>query len=822
MAPSLRSVALWPFVVAALCAQTVSSPTAPAPQPVAPVRSAAFVRGILADQKAIVTSPARLRAPDLKWLVPLVGSAAWLAASDRRNMRERIHTNSQARDRSLTVSSLGVGALAAVPAYLYWQGWRHADTYSQRTGLLSARAVVDTVIAAEFLRGITRRERPMDGAGTGGFFTAGGISSSFPSVHSGVAWAIASVIARRYPGWFTQASAYGLAGAVSVSRVTAREHFPSDVLVGSALGFLIGRFVSAPKDAASQSREEPAPASPVPSESPASGRPAASSTPGGSLHAWQAPPAAAPALSDAPSSGPSGSSYVPLESWVYGALDRLASFGLIPSQISGLRPWTRDECRRQMQEAEANLQSAPDAGYADQAAGLLASLGRELGSETPPSGLVLESVYLRNGFIAGSALNDSFHFGQTWIDDSGRPYGRGWNSYEGFTARAESGRFFGYVQGEYQHAPGAAAYSLPVRQAISAMDGIPLQQANPVPSTDRFRLLDTYVGMRLGDLEFSVGKQSMWWGPSYDAPLSFSDNAEPTKNLKISTVHPFHVWPFKEVRGEFVMGKLGGQKYTWRPWFNALKVSFKLTDNLEMGFTRWSILWGVGHPIDPGSFIRNWTSMNSPSQPWATHRTDPGDRKGGFDFRYRVPGLRNWLTLYTDSYCDDDPSPLANPRRAAISPGIYLARVPGLPRLDFRVEAPSTSPLDPGWDYLGLNYYNNQYRSGNTNYGNLLGNPIGRDARAIEAWSTYHLSPRSQVELGFRRLKGSNKTIPGGSSQSDATFKTSFALAPDWHADVFMQYEKFFVPLLGPRRSNVSGWLQLSWEPKLQILGKRN
>ena len=48
----------------------------------------------------------------------------------------------------------------------------------------------------------------------------------------------------------------------------------------------------------------------------------------------------------------------------------------------------------------------------------------------------------------------STDFGQTWSNDSGRPFGRGWNGYAGFSAYAESGPLFGSVQAEYQHAPG--------------------------------------------------------------------------------------------------------------------------------------------------------------------------------------------------------------------------------------------------------------------------------------------------------------------------------------------------------------------------------
>jgi membrane-associated phospholipid phosphatase len=41
----------------------------------------------------------------------------------------------------------------------------------------------------------------------------------------------------------TKITAYGLATGVSLTRVLARQHFPSDVLVGSAVGWLVGRYV---------------------------------------------------------------------------------------------------------------------------------------------------------------------------------------------------------------------------------------------------------------------------------------------------------------------------------------------------------------------------------------------------------------------------------------------------------------------------------------------------------------------------------------------------------------------------------------------------
>ena len=64
-----------------------------------------------------------------------------------------------------------------------------------------------------------------------------------PSGHSITAWSFAHVVANRYPSWHTKLLVYGMAATVSVSRVLAREHFPSDVLVGSTMGYLIGGYV---------------------------------------------------------------------------------------------------------------------------------------------------------------------------------------------------------------------------------------------------------------------------------------------------------------------------------------------------------------------------------------------------------------------------------------------------------------------------------------------------------------------------------------------------------------------------------------------------
>ena len=58
-----------------------------------------------------------------------------------------------------------------------------------------------------------------------------------------LAWTLAGVIAGQYPSKWVQVSVYSIASGVSVTRVLGQEHFPSDVLVGAAAGWLIGHYV---------------------------------------------------------------------------------------------------------------------------------------------------------------------------------------------------------------------------------------------------------------------------------------------------------------------------------------------------------------------------------------------------------------------------------------------------------------------------------------------------------------------------------------------------------------------------------------------------
>jgi membrane-associated phospholipid phosphatase len=741
------------------------------------------------DQKAIWTAPSHLHKKDAFWIVPLAATTGGLLGSDQHSM-ERVRSNANAVNLGQNISDAGLITFIALPATMYAWGSFASAPRLRETGLLSGEALINSYAMSEVLKFAFGRERPTLTDGQGGFFHPS-VNPSFPSSHSMLSWTTASVIAHEYPGALTQTLAYGGAAAVSISRIPGRKHFPSDVVVGGVLGWLIGRQIyNAHHDPDLE----------------------------GALYGNFA--------RDRKSEldpRTLGSPYVPLDSWAYSALKRLAALGYIQTQFTGLEPWTRAECERQTEEAEYYAQElSADSEVAE----TVQALKQEFGSDGQHYyySAQIDSIYSRYGQISGTPLRDSYHFGQTLWNDFGRPYDEGSNIITGATASSVAGRFFFYAQGEYQHAPGRGPLTDAQRTFIAGVDANPVQPSAPVNAIDRFYPIDIYAGVKLGEYSITFGKQSLWLSPTQAGPLMVSNNADPMYMLRVSRTTPLVLPGFLHwlgpLRGEALFSKLSGHQFPARPFFNLQKISFHPTRDLEVGFTRSSIWAGVGHPFTFHSLLRNFGSLSSPLGESSAfgNRNDPGDRKSGFDFSYRVPGLRNWLTIYSDMYSDDDPSPLANPRRAAVNPGFYLSHLPALRKLDLRGEATSTQMLtsvDLGPNFL---YFNGQYHDANTNKGFLFGNPTGRDARSYQGWSTYHFSAATSLVLSFRQLKASNAFFPSGGTQTDASARFEWQFHHDLKINAFVQHERWLIPVLKPTpQQNVTGQLQFTYTPHWKI-----
>ena len=475
--------------------------------------------------------------------------------------------------------------------------------------------------------------------------------------------------------------------------------------------------------------------------------------------------------------------YAPVDSWIYPALDRLHGLGYLDTGFLGLRPWTRRSIQRMIDEAsqEDGVQSDPQANE------ILAALQREFGDEgADRRGLsyACEGIYSRLQGISGLTLRDSFHLGQTLVNDYGRPYQPGFNTIDGISGSAEFGRFSLYARGEYQHAPSAVGYSPPLVATLTTIDcagqetsGIPcnaVQSAipgGPIAATNVMRVVEANLSYRILNHEISFGKSDHWLAPTVGGSFMYSNNAENIYAFQIDRTEPLYIPALSRLTGpfryDFFVGSLKGHSDPNDPWLHVEKINFKPTPNVEFGFER-SVIWGgKGHePITIGTFLRSFFSATSVSMATKESRQDPGARFGSFDFSWRLPWLNHWITLYTDSMIHDDVSPIDAPRHAGVRPGLFLSRFPGIPRLDLRFEGVNTDPETSrsfGGGYLYTEFIQVQ---GYTNKGYIMGDAIGREGQGGQAWLTYHLSPREMVQTSFRHSKVADDFIPSGTTQN--------------------------------------------------------
>jgi len=517
-----------------------------------------------------------------------------------------------------------------------------------------------------------------------------------------------------------------------------------------------------------------------------------------------------------------GSTYVPLDSWVYPILSRLSALGYITDQIQGLQALTRLECARLTEEAAENFDSNPWMNAA--AEGLVFRLQQEFAREIALlSGgqnlsASLDSIYTRGMSISGPPLTDGYHFGQTVSYDFGRPFQRGMNAQAGGSFRVEAGPVAIYIRAEYQHTPSAPAPSEAVQQFISQADEIPVQPALARQEINQIQFLDAYLAVNLGNLQLSAGRQSLSWGPAPGGSLILSTNAPPITMVRLTNPEPFIPPSFLKFLGpmqvEQFFGQLQGHPTTPHPFLYGQKINFKPLQSLELGFGRTITIGGKGgDPLTPGNFIDSFFGRTTGGPEGSV----PGDSHTSFDWTFNIPKVHNYLVFYGEMYADDDPVPWFNIKRNPFRPGLYITRLPGLPKVDVHFEAVNSESFvsnksnPPG----KLNYYNFTYREGGTNNGLLLGNTVGRMGKAFQGWINYWISPRNTLQLVYKNSSVDARFVPGGGAWQDYSVESEVYLHSGLYLKSSLQYEHIshFPILFKTPQNNVTATLEMGFRP---------
>jgi len=190
------------------------------------------------DQKQIYSAPFHRR--NLKWDALFLVASGGLIAADKHVTGAIPHDNLSV---SQHISDAGLYSTVATTGILLVSGILKKDERARETGILGFEAFANTLAVSAVTQLVTGRERPLEGVGHGRFWVNNTLGSSLPSMHSGLTWCMASVLAHEYPRPWVQLLAFGTATTVSVTRVTGLKHFPTDAAVAGIFGYFIGQHI---------------------------------------------------------------------------------------------------------------------------------------------------------------------------------------------------------------------------------------------------------------------------------------------------------------------------------------------------------------------------------------------------------------------------------------------------------------------------------------------------------------------------------------------------------------------------------------------------
>jgi hypothetical protein len=389
------------------------------------------------------------------------------------------------------------------------------------------------------------------------------------------------------------------------------------------------------------------------------------------------------------------SSNIPLDSPVYSYLDKLAGLGLIKGDVKGIRPFSKAEAARLLLEAEESM-SGIDADKQPFAQELITRM-----HELIPREVSLRKNPDQKPPIIDHNLVSSMRFRYVFLDGLPR-------SYERPVHDPGDDGVFGLGSGLRPANP----YPSPVQQ--HGTEGTPLLENNNgviyrdghngelrwaaeaylsdkvtgllepsiLKTAEETRLILNrgYIKVGGGGLELEVGKDENWLGQGYRGAITLTSNAENLTVVKLSSPEPVKIrwlsW-LGDLKYSLIASRLdktfvdGAER---QPWFYALKLISKPTDNVEIGFNLGRQQGGPG--------VNNSISDNIRGLIGGTN-ADNSNSLAGFELRYRMPWLRN-TELYGEFSGEDTAAfwPIVESYVA----GFYLPRLTDDGRNDFRFE----------------------------------------------------------------------------------------------------------------------------------------
>ena len=421
---------------------------------------------------------------------------------------------------------------------------------------------------------------------------------------------------------------------------------------------------------------------------------------------------------------------LPLDSWIYPALDKLSSLGLIDSILKGSRPYSRLEAARLTAEGRHEAMSGAWPPVVEE---LLNRLEDELCDQ-------LVELGEADGIASPSYLKPLRGVEARYLYQHGKP-----SIFPGTDARQFSLNTNNFGIDYDEHHNGEL-----VIEGDARVSGFFLLHWRPLllsgDEGDSFRLLEGAAAIALGSLEFSAGRQSLWWGQGRHGSLVLTNNAKPLDMVRLTNPSPIllpwllrYLGPF---RFDVFLSQLEDERAVPEPWFGGLRLNFKPFPWLELGASRTVMFGGEGRPdVGFDDFLTILGGNNlDPDE-------DTSNSVGAVDALVRIPAL--WgMELYGELGGEDEADLLGFipfPSKKAILAGVYLPRLEPRGRVGLRLEY-----ADLDYQENGSSWYRHHiYVSGYTYKERIMGHHVGGQARDYSAEVMTFIPGGVTLSLGY-------------------------------------------------------------------------
>jgi hypothetical protein len=451
------------------------------------------------------------------------------------------------------------------------------------------------------------------------------------------------------------------------------------------------------------------------------------------------------------------STNLPLDSPIYQYIEKLSGFGLVTGDVKGIRPYSKAEAARLLEEAETRLSSG---SYPLLASEITTRLRELIPREAtlyshPESAPRFDYTPISNGrlryvYLDGAprsyfrAVNDPGNDGVFGIGSGLRPK----NPYpapiqqRGIEGTPLFENNDGVIYG--------AGSNLDLRASGEAYLGSrasllvePMLLWSEQGDTAVLRLNRGYLKLGGEGLELEVGRDENWLGVGYRGAITLTNNASNFDQVKLSSpeiVHSKYLWDLKYtlIVSQFEKTVTDGQER--QPLFVAGKISMKPTQNFEFGINLGRQVGGPGVNNSIGDTMRGLIGGSG---------ADNSNSVAGVELRFRFPWLRN-SELYAE-YSGED-SAAFWPIVESYIAGFYIPNLTESGRDDLRFEY-----------FLGnqILYTNGTFPEGYLRYGLPLGDSQGGAAQEFFLRYSHWFSVRNNLAVEcYRTSRGDYGRLP--------------------------------------------------------------